>query len=71
MLREQLIPLVRRIGPEPELAPARAARCASTVPGLALTRYVPRFPASVELGREAIVNWLEPTVQRFLTAPTP
>jgi hypothetical protein len=40
VLREQLIPLARQVGPEPEQAPARAALCASTVLGLALTRYV-------------------------------
>ena len=71
VLRDQLIPLARRVGPEPEQAPARAALCASTVLGLALTRYVLRFPASVALSREEIVDWLGPTVQRYLTAPTP
>ncbi|MFR9725848.1 TetR/AcrR family transcriptional regulator [Streptomyces sp. MS19] len=73
VLREQLIPLARLLGPEPEQAQARAraALCASAVLGLALTRYVLRFPASVALGREEIVDWLGPTVQRYLTAPTP
>ncbi|MDX3225085.1 TetR family transcriptional regulator [Streptomyces sp. ME19-01-6] len=71
VLREQLIPLARQLGPDPEQAPARAALCASTVLGLALTRYVLRFPASVALGREEIVDWLGPTIQRYLTAPTP
>ncbi|MFI6862012.1 TetR family transcriptional regulator [Streptomyces sp. NPDC050421] len=71
VLREQLIPLARRLGPEPEQAPSRAALCASAVLGLALTRYVLRFPASVALDPEEIVNWLGPTIQRYLTAPTP
>lgn len=71
VLRDQLIPLARQVGPEPEQAPTRAALCASTVLGLALTRYVLRFPASVALGREEIVDWLGPTIQRYLTAPTP
>lgn len=71
VLREQLIPLARRLGHEPEQAQARAALCVSTVLGLALTRYVLRFPASVALGREEIVDWLGPTLQRYLTAPTP
>ncbi|MFE0490879.1 TetR/AcrR family transcriptional regulator [Streptomyces griseoaurantiacus] len=71
VLREQLIPLARRVGPDPEQAAARAALCASTVLGLALTRYVLRFPASVALGHEEIVDWLGPTLQRYLTAPTP
>ncbi|WP_331739485.1 TetR family transcriptional regulator [Streptomyces sp. NBC_01187] len=71
VLREQMIPLARRLGHEPEQAQARAALCVSTVLGLALTRYVLRFPASVALGLEEIVDWLGPTVQRYLTAPTP
>ncbi|MER6303526.1 TetR family transcriptional regulator [Kitasatospora sp. NPDC001539] len=71
VLRDQLIPLARRVGPEPEQAPTRAALCASTVLGLALTRYVLRFPASMALSREEIVDWLGPTIQRYLTAPTP
>ena len=71
VLRDQLIPLARRVGPEPEQAATRAALCASAVLGLALTRYVLRFPASVALGREEIVDWLGPTIQRYLTAPTP
>ncbi|WP_307801200.1 TetR/AcrR family transcriptional regulator [Actinomadura violacea] len=69
--RDQLIPLARGVGPEPEEAPARAALCASTVLGLALTRYVLRFRAGVALGCEEIVDWLGPTIQRYLTAPTP
>ncbi|MFI0894919.1 TetR family transcriptional regulator [Streptomyces sp. NPDC020983] len=71
VLRDQLIPLARRVCPEPDQAPARAALCASTVLGLALTRYVLRFPASVALSREEIVDWLGPTLQRYLTAPEP
>ncbi|MER7768732.1 TetR family transcriptional regulator [Kitasatospora sp. NPDC096140] len=71
VLRDQLIPLARRVGPAPEQAPARAALCASTVLGLALTRYVLRFPESVDLSPEQIVDWLGPTLQRYLTAPTP
>ncbi|NYI65977.1 TetR/AcrR family transcriptional regulator [Spelaeicoccus albus] len=71
VLRDQLIPLARRVGPEPEQAPTRAALCASTVLGLALTRYVLLFPASVAIDPEEIVDWLGPTVQRYLTAPKP
>ncbi|MEU6764953.1 TetR family transcriptional regulator [Streptomyces sp. NPDC046853] len=71
VLRDQLIPLARRVGPEPEQAPTRAALCASTVLGIALTRYVLRFPASVALDPEEIVDWVGPTMQRYLTAATP
>ncbi|MYW10549.1 TetR family transcriptional regulator [Streptomyces sp. SID2563] len=71
VLRDQLIPLARRLGHAPEQASTRAALCASAVLGLALTRYVLRFPASVALDPEEIVDWLGATVQRYLTAPEP
>ncbi|MCX3059165.1 TetR/AcrR family transcriptional regulator [Streptomyces beihaiensis] len=71
VLREQLAPVARRICPVPEEAPVRAALCASQVLGLALSRYVLRFPSTVNLSHEQIVDWLGPTVQRYLTAKTP
>ncbi|MCX0244739.1 TetR/AcrR family transcriptional regulator [Streptomyces drozdowiczii] len=71
VLRDQLIPLAGRLGHGPEQAATRAALCASAVLGLALTRYVLRFPASVALDRDEIVDWLGATVQRYLTAPEP
>ncbi|MGW2655021.1 TetR/AcrR family transcriptional regulator [Streptomyces sp. NPDC001478] len=71
VLRDQLIPLARRVGPDPDQAPARAALCASAVLGIALTRYVLRFPATVALRPDEIVDWVGPTIQRYLTAPEP
>lgn len=60
-----------RPGPDPEQAQTRAAPGAATVLGRALTRYALRFPASVALGRDEIVDWVGPTIQRYLTAPAP
>ncbi|MFI7007094.1 TetR family transcriptional regulator [Streptomyces sp. NPDC050145] len=71
VLREQLVPVVLGTCPDPAQAPARAALCASQVLGMALTRYVLRFPGSVALEPEQIVDWLGPTVQRYLTAERP
>ena len=71
VFRDQLTPVVLRTCPDPEQAPTRAALCASQLLGLALTRYVLRFPPTVALSREEIVVWLGPTVQRYLTAPNP
>jgi hypothetical protein len=62
---------VRQACPDPEQAPTRAGLVASQLLGLALTRYVLRFPPTVALAREEIVAWLAPTVQRYLTAPSP
>ena len=68
---DQLLPVALRVCPDPEQAPARAALVSSQLLGLALTRYVLRFPPAVALAPEEIVAWLAPTVQRYLTAPHP
>ncbi|MGW1809149.1 TetR/AcrR family transcriptional regulator [Streptomyces sp. NPDC002078] len=71
IFRDQLLPLARQVCPDPEQVPARAALCAAQLLGLALTRYVLRLPAARELHREELLAWLGPTVQRYLTAPSP
>ncbi|MGW3726471.1 TetR/AcrR family transcriptional regulator [Streptomyces sp. NPDC000851] len=71
IFRDQLLPTARHVCPDPEQVPTRAALCATQVLGLALTRYVLRLPPVVALVREEIVAWLAPTLQRYLTAPSP
>lgn len=71
VFRDQIVPLARRVCPDPGQAATRAALTASQILGLALTRYVLRLPPTVALSREEIVRWLGPTVQRYLTAPDP
>ncbi|MFJ2769456.1 TetR family transcriptional regulator [Streptomyces sp. NPDC087300] len=64
----QILPVARQVRGDAAEAPERAALCASQLLGLALTRYVLRFPPSVALTREEITDWLAPTLQRYLTA---
>lgn len=71
IFRDQLLPVALQVCPDPEQVPTRAALCASQLLGLALTRYVLRLPPTVALRPEEIVAWLAPTVQRYLTAPSP
>ncbi|MGW3359172.1 TetR/AcrR family transcriptional regulator [Streptomyces bungoensis] len=71
IFRDQLLPVARQACPDPEQVPARAALCAAQLLGLALTRYVLRLPPAVALPRAELVAWLGPTVQRYLTAPSP
>lgn len=71
VFRDQLLPLARHTCPDPEQAATRAALVASQILGMALARYILRFPPAVTLVREEIVEWLGPTVQRYLTAPYP
>ncbi|WP_406435943.1 TetR family transcriptional regulator [Streptomyces sp. NBC_00631] len=71
IFREQVVPVAQQVCPDPEQVTARAGLCAAQLLGLALTRYVVRLPPVVALAREEIVAWLGPTVQRYLTAPSP
>lgn len=71
IVRNQLLPVARHTCPDPEQAPARAGLIASQMLGMALARYVLKFPPAVALAREEVVAWLGPTIQRYLTAPHP
>ncbi|MYS29098.1 TetR family transcriptional regulator [Streptomyces sp. SID7804] len=71
VFREQVLPLAHRFCPDPEQVPARAALVSSQLLGMALTRYVLRFPPAVAMHTEEAVAWLAPTIQRYLTAPYP
>lgn len=71
IFRDQMMPVAYAVCPDPQQAPARAALAAAQLLGLALTRYVLRFPPTVALSREELTAWLAPTVQRYLTAPSP
>ncbi|WP_330457871.1 TetR family transcriptional regulator [Streptomyces sp. NBC_00820] len=71
VFRDQLLPVARKVCPDPEQVPARAALCAAQVLGLALTRYVLRLPPAVALSHQEVVAWVGPVVQRYLTAPSP
>ncbi|SCL16087.1 transcriptional regulator, TetR family [Micromonospora rhizosphaerae] len=56
---------------DPTEAPRRAGLVASQILGLALTRYIIRLPPVVDLDPAELVAWVAPTVQRYLTGPTP
>lgn len=60
----QLLPAIAAINPDrPQL---RASLVATQMLGLAVCRYVLRLPPVVEMSHEEIVEWLGPTVQRYL-----
>ncbi|MFD3587525.1 TetR family transcriptional regulator [Streptomyces sp. NPDC058683] len=71
IFREQVVPVAQRVCPDPEQVQTRAGLCAAQLMGLALTRYVLRLPPVVALAPEEILAWLGPTLQRYLTAPSP
>ncbi|QKW06490.1 TetR/AcrR family transcriptional regulator [Streptomyces sp. NA04227] len=71
VLREQLLPLAEQLSPDPAQAPLRATLSASQILGMALTRYVLRFPGAVAMDEEEVIDWLAPTIERYLTAEGP
>jgi AcrR family transcriptional regulator len=64
---EQIGPVVMKVCPDPDSAASRAGILATQVLGLALCRYVLRFPPVVAMPVEEVVHWLGPTLQRYLT----
>ncbi|SMD16420.1 TetR/AcrR family transcriptional regulator [Kibdelosporangium aridum] len=51
--------------------PVRAGLVATQVLGFALCRYILEFPPVVAMDNEAVVHWLGPTLQRYLTGEQP
>jgi len=64
----QLVPAMASLFADRATAATRAGLVASQMLGLATTRYLLRLPAVVALDRAALVSWLGPTIQRYLTA---
>ncbi|MFM9369197.1 TetR family transcriptional regulator [Streptomyces sp. Da 82-17] len=71
VFQQQVLPVAAQFSPDPDSAPRRAALVASQILGMALARFVLRFPPAAEMSRDEVVAWLGPTVHRYLTAPEP
>lgn len=63
----QLGPVITAAGNDPHEAPIRAGLAATQILGMALCRFVLRFPPLVTMPRDEVIAWLGPTVQRYLT----
>lgn len=70
LFAEQLGPLIRSLVGPAEAA-TRAGLVGTQALGFALCRYVLALPPVVALTREEAVAWLAPTINRYLSAPTP
>jgi AcrR family transcriptional regulator len=64
----QLRPLVATLVPAEESA-VRAGLIATQILGMALCRFVLRLPPVVAMTRDEIVEWLGPTIQRYVGLP--
>lgn len=63
----QLLPAIGKFVPDD--APRRAGLIATQILGMALCRFVLRLPPVVALSRNELIDWLGPTLQRYVTAP--
>jgi AcrR family transcriptional regulator len=71
MFHDQVAPAVLTLVGDPAEATERAALIATQLLGLALCRHILRLPPLVSLSPDAVVAWIGPTIQRYLTAPFP
>lgn len=62
----QLAPVIAETTGHAPDTPVRASLAASQVLGMALCRYVLEFPPLVGMPREQVVDWIGPTLQRYL-----
>ncbi|WP_285709285.1 hypothetical protein [Microtetraspora sp. NBRC 16547] len=63
----QLAPVAMPGCRTPAEAALRAGLAASQILGMALCRYVLCLPPIVALSREEVIEWIAPTLQRYLT----
>ncbi|EGD42189.1 transcriptional regulator, TetR family [Nocardioidaceae bacterium Broad-1] len=64
----QVARAVAPVCPDPSQVPRRAALAASQLLGIALGRYVLVLPPIVDMDTDEIVDWVAPTIDRYLTA---
>ena len=65
----QLLPAIAKILPDD--APRRTGLIATQVLGMALCRFVLRLPPVVAMSGDELVDWLGPTLQRYVDDATP
>lgn len=65
----QLVPIVTRMAGTSVPAPVRAGLAATQVLGMALCRYVLVLPPVATMTRAQVVDWIGPTLQRYLVEP--
>ncbi|WP_135453138.1 TetR family transcriptional regulator [Mycobacterium sp. DL99] len=62
----QLAPVVAETTGNAPDTPVRASLASSQVLGMALCRYVLKFPPLVAMARQEVIDWIGPTLQRYL-----
>ena len=67
IFENQLVTAMAPLFPSRAAAATRAGLVVTQMLGLALTRYLLRLPPVVTMDRAALIEWLGPTIQRYLT----
>ena len=67
--RRLLTPVGERLGLDE--APLRMSLCATQILGLGIVRHVVRIEPLASLGADELVDFVAPTLQRYLTVPLP
>lgn len=67
----QIAPRIAAASDDPKSASTRAGLIASQMMGLAFCRYILQLPAVAALKRTEVINWIAPTVQRYLFGDKP
>lgn len=68
---EQVARMIERVSGDKAHAGTRSVLVAGQLLGFALCRYVLRLPSALAIGRDELVAWLAPTVQRYVAGPPP
>src|SRR6266542_328531 len=71
IFRQQLVPAVADLVGDPDEAVERAGLISTQLLGLALCRRILRLAPVAALSPEAVVTWIGPTIQRYVTGPLP
>ncbi|MEV4113825.1 TetR family transcriptional regulator [Nonomuraea sp. NPDC049695] len=62
----QLVPIAAAFSGDPAAAEKRAGLASSQILGVALCRFVLEFQPMMEMSRQELVDWVGPTIQRYL-----
>jgi AcrR family transcriptional regulator len=67
----QIAPAIAKVCEDPKSALTRAGLVATQILGLAYCRYILELPSVEAMKRADVVEWVAPTVQRYIFGPKP
>ena len=67
----QVAPAIARVCVDTKSAPTRAGPVATQIMGLAYCRYILQLQPVASLKRADLIEWVAPTIQRYILGPKP